>query len=721
MAHERARTMMAMEASAAPAAQPLPPLRQELTLHAGPPGGDGAPTWSLQDPVRNAFFRIDWTTFEILSRWSLGQAQAIVDAVNAATPLELEVEDVLAVLRFLGDNQLLRVDSPESTARFLERQAAARHGISAWLLHHYLFFRLPLVRPDAWLQRWLPAVEIFFRPRFYQVTALAAAFGLLDVFRQWDAFKATLVDTLSWQGAAGYAMALVLVKLLHELGHGFAARRYGCRVPTMGIAFLVMWPVAYTDVNEVWTLTDRRQRLAVGAAGIVVETAIAAWATLAWALLPDGTLRGLAFFLATVSWISSLAVNTSPFMRFDGYFLLSDGLDFPNLHGRAFALARWDLRERLFALGEEPPEHFTPLKQRVLVVFAWAVWLYRLVLFLGIAAMVYHLFFKALGLFLFVVEIAWFVCKPLWSEVQAWRERSATIRASRRARRTAWLLAALVVAGLLPWNFQVGGQGVLRSVRHFPLFAPGVAQVVGLPVAEGQRVEAGEVLVELATPEIAYRRQQAAQRVDRLGWQVQVAGFDEGLRARQLVTQEELATAGSEQAGAAREQERYVLAAPFAGVLRDRRADLAPGEWVGRHEPLAVLVDPQAWQVETYLSEREVARIAVGGRARFYPETRGLPSLVLEVLSVEADATRQLAEPLLASLHGGEVQVRERKGQRVPEHAVYRVVLAVRDPATAAAVGRVQRGQVVIYGQAKTLLGDVFRSALAVLIRESGW
>ena len=704
-----------------PALQPLPALRQELTLHPGPPGGDGAPTWSLQDPVRNAFFRIDWPTFEILSRWSLGNAQAVADAVNEATSLELDRDDVLAVLRFLADNQLLRAETPESTERFLARRAAARHGVAAWLLHHYLFFRVPLVRPDAWLQRWLPRVEVFYRPGFYRLTALAALFGLVDVFRQWDAFKATLIDTLSWQGAAGYAVALGLVKLLHELGHAFTARRYGCRVPAMGVAFLVMWPVAYTDVNEVWTLTDRRRRLAVGAAGIVVESVVAAWATLAWALLPDGALRGVAFALATVSWISTLVINASPFMRFDGYFLLSDALDFPNLHAHAFALARWDLRERLFALGEEAPEIFAPARRRALVAFAWAVWLYRLVLFLGIAAMVYALFFKALGLFLFAVEIVWFVLKPLWSEIEAWRARSAAIRASRRARRSAACAVALVIFGLLPWNTQVGVQGVLRSARHLPLFAPGPSQLVALPVGEGQRIEAGAVLVELSAPEIDYRRQQAEHRIARLDWQVQTAGFDEALRARQLVAREELATADSERSGAAREHERYLLTAPFAGVLRDLRADLAPGEWVGRQEPLAVLVDPGAWQVETYLSEREVARIAPGRGGRFYPETRGQPVLALEVVAVEADAARQLAEPLLASTHGGEVLVRERKGQRVPEHALYRVVLKVRDAEAAAAVGRVQRGQVVIEGAPKTLLGDVFRSALAVLIRESGW
>src|SRR3569833_2826403 len=119
------------------------------------------------------------------------------------------------------------------------------------------------------------------------------------------------------------------------------AKRYGCRVPTMGVAFLVLFPVAYTDVNDEWRLRERRQRLAVGADGMLTELAVAAWATLARVMLPEGELRNTTFVLATFTWISSIAIITSPFMRFDCFFLLSDWLDFPNLHQRAFALGRW--------------------------------------------------------------------------------------------------------------------------------------------------------------------------------------------------------------------------------------------------------------------------------------------------------------------------------------------------------------------------------------------
>jgi len=189
-------------------------------------------------------------------------------------------------------------------------------------------------------------------------------------------FRTTLVDTLTPSGFVSYALSLTLVKMLHECGHAFTAKRLGCRVPTMGVAFLVMWPVLFTDVNETWRLPDRRDRLAVGVAGIAVELAIAAWSTVLWVLLPDGPLRQMTFLLAAITWLTSLTINLSPFMRFDGYFLLMDAVNIPNLHTRAFNMARWWVRETLFGLNEEPPEAFSPGRRRFLIIFAFAVWIY---------------------------------------------------------------------------------------------------------------------------------------------------------------------------------------------------------------------------------------------------------------------------------------------------------------------------------------------------------
>ena len=472
---------------------PLPRLRDELDLLPGPVLPDGQPSWTLHDPVRGQFFRIDWPSFEVLQRWALDDPAAMAEAISSQTTLQMGAADVVAVVEFLVGNQLTQPFGAQTAAQLAQRYAQMHGTALKWLLHHYLFFRIPLWHPDAWLGRWQGVAGRLYSRGFAQLTALALVLGLSQVARHWDAFSASLVDTFNWEGLAAYGVALFVVKLLHELGHAFTAKRLGCRVPTMGVAFLVMWPVAYTDTNDSWRLTDRMQRLQVAAAGIATELMVAAWATLAWALLPDGALRSAAFVLATISWVATLAINASPFMRFDGYFILSDWLDLPNLHERSFALARWKLRETLFDLGEDPPEHFPRRQQWGLIAFAWATWIYRLVLFLGIAALVYHYFFKLLGVGLFLVEILWFVLLPFVHEWQAWRQRWPVLRTRGRSRVSAAILLALVLLVLLPWPGRVTGSALLRPDEVWPVYATSGAQVQALPFADGAQVAAGQL------------------------------------------------------------------------------------------------------------------------------------------------------------------------------------------------------------------------------------
>lgn len=706
---------------------PLPALREDLGLFPGPAARDGAPTWSLHDPARHQFYRIDWLSFELLSRWPVdaqsGNAEALLDSVAAETPLQPTPADLERVLQFIASHQLAQRHGADGSRWLLQqavRQRAASGGVWTWLLHHYLFFRVPLWRPDAWLQRALPWVAPLFSRGFAWLTLAAMLAGLLQVSRQWDRFTATLLDTFSWQGLAGYGLALAAVKFLHELGHAFTARRLGCRVPVMGVAFLVMFPVAYTDVNEAWKLPQRRQRLAVGAAGIVTELVIAAWATLAWALLPDGGWRSAAFLLATTTWVSTLLINASPFMRFDGYFLLMDWLDLPNLHDRAFGLGRWRLRRALFGLREPAPESFAPARRRGLTAFAYGTWLYRLTVFGGIAAMVYTAFPKPLGPLLGGIELAFFIALPVVGEVGAWGQRWRAIAGSPRAWFTLALLGAALAACVLPWDRRVAAQGVLRPASSHPVVAPAAARVAGLPVADGAAVAAGQVLVDLQSPDLAYQQRAAQARAAGLRWQMAAAGVDAKLRDRSGVTEAQAAKVAAELHGIARQQARHALRAPSAGHLVYSQPDLAEGAWLRKDEPLASVVDLAHWRVDIYLPEAELARVRVGDAARFHAESGAGTPLPLTVTAIDSDASRTLPEPLLASTRGGAVLVREQHRQLVPEAALYRVSLAVADgqrPTTT----QVLRGQVVIQGSPKAWLDDTARSAAALWLREAGF
>ncbi|MBW7900126.1 MAG: HlyD family efflux transporter periplasmic adaptor subunit [Rhodocyclaceae bacterium] len=697
----------------------LPPLREELALLPGPPLPDGQPSWTLHDPVRHLFFQIDWPSFEILRRWPLGDAEAIAAGVADETTLDIHAEDIAALLEFLRKNQLLLV-APGQSGQLAAALAERRGSRARRLLHNYLFFRIPLVRPDRWLGRWAGRLDFLYGRAFLRLTVAAGVLGLIGVYRSWESFSATLVDLLSWEGMLAYGVTLVAVKVLHELGHGFTAKRYGCRVPTMGVAFMVLWPVAYTDTNEVWKLTRRDQRLKVAAAGIATELTVAVWATLAWAWLPEGMPRMVAFLLATTTWVSTLAINASPFMRFDGYFLLADWLRMPNLHARAFALARWDLRERLFRLGEPPPEHLPRGRRTGLVLFAWATWIYRLVLFLGIAVLVYHFFIKAVGVFLFLVEIAWFILMPLAGELRAWRERWPSIRASRRARWSAALGLLLLALFVLPWPTRIGASGLLQPREQWPIYAPEQARIAALPHADGALVPAGAVLVEFDSPRILARAARSAVRREQLARETAAAAFDPELRKDWQVLHERQATATAEAGTVAADAALYAPAAPYAGILRDLDPDLRPGDWVAHREVLGRLIRPGPRQVVTYVDEDAIHRIRVGDRALFAADGHGGPTLRLRVAGIDGDASRTLNEPALATLFGGHVPVREKQGAFYPERAIYRVVLETADDAPIPDQ-HTWRGQVAIAGDWEAPGLRFLRAAASVLAREAGF
>ena len=184
---------------------------------------------------------------------------------------------------------------------------------------------------------------------------------------------------------------------MHELGHAFTATRYGSKVASMGVALMVMLPVLYSDTTDAWRLNSRRQRIHIGAAGMIVELYLAIIFTFLWSFLPDGVMRSAAFIIATTSWIMSLAINLNILMRFDGYYILSDLLAVENLQDRSFALGKWRLRELLFDMGMPAPGNFTPLLRRKLIIYAWSVWIYRFFLFLGIALLVLSFLFQVTG------------------------------------------------------------------------------------------------------------------------------------------------------------------------------------------------------------------------------------------------------------------------------------------------------------------------------------
>jgi putative peptide zinc metalloprotease protein len=691
----------------------LPPLREDLRLHEVAPGKDGAPAWSIQDPVTNRFYRIGWLEFECLLRWP-GDPEAIASDIARTTPLAVDSALVEDFARFLVRHHLVR-PTVQEVSRLAAQAGATGWHHWRWWLHNYLFVRVPLVRPDRWLAAILPLVQPLLSRAALVVVLLASLLGMVLVARQWDVFTHGVMDILTPSGILGFLVAIVLSKMLHEMGHALVSTHHGVRVAHMGVAFVVLWPMLYTDTSESWRLRSHRQRLGISVAGIGVEMALAGLSTLAWALMDDGPLRQAMLYLATTGWVLSLALNVSPFMRFDGYFILSDLLDFPNLHERSSAAARAWMRRALLGWNEPDPELLTPRARRWLVAFAVCTWLYRLVVFVGIAVAVYLMFFKVLGIFLFVVEIAWFIVRPMWSEIAVWRKRWSEVRSSRRVAMGGLVLVGLALVSF-PWPLDIDAPGVARPERQQAIYGPFPARVTAVQPPGAMRT--GTPLAQFEAPDLEARELRTDASVHALSQHLTgLVGAEERGKDQQQASMERLREQMAEAHSLREEAGRLQMLAEFDGLWVDTDPTVRPGTWVGPRNQLGVLIDPSRWIVEAYVDQRQMERIHEGASARFRP-LRHWQSVPATVVAIDSARVGKLPYAMLDAAHGGPIATQPGARQGLPVAALYRVRLALAEPLEE---HRETRGHVTIEGTRRSPAWQWMQGVASVVIREAGF
>ena len=691
----------------------VPALREDLRLHAAAPQDDGSPCWTIQDPITNQFYLIGWLEFELLSRWRLGSKDEILAQTNRETPLDVSEDELEELLQFLTRSKLVVQRGFEATVALIEESKKRKLPIWKQLLHNYLFFRVPIFHPDRFLQAAYPYVKGLFSPGALLVLIIAAIAAFYLTIQQIDLFAATFIDTLTLEGVAGYMLALIVTKSLHELGHAFTATHFGTRVSHMGVAFVVMWPMLYTDTGETWRLKRSKHRLSIASAGVATELSIAIFALLAWNLTADGALRNGLFFLATTAWVISLLINVSPFLRFDGYYILSDFLNIPNLHQRAGESAKTWLRSTLLGWDVADPEPMSARRRRFYISFAIATWIYRLIVFLGIAAAVYYFFFKALGIFLGIVEIWWFILRPIFNEFAVWREGWGNTKFGRKL----MLVAILAGAGALvvvPWKSTIAVPALLESGSANTIYATGPGELTAIPV-EGKVYEAGDLLFELRDPSldwaVAIARSQKAAIEDQLK---SLVGLTAGEADRRGLL-EQWKKIDAEESKALALIQKLNIVAPADGTLTDLDPRISVGVFVNEREPLASLINVDEFVVEAFVTQDEVGLVEVGNTVKLYMAVNPTKPLLGYVESINQQRTTALPSSALSTNFGGDVLVEPDQEGLTPSSSLYGVKISLAQLPDQNSIGI---GSAVISTKSRSLVERMFNAVASVFVRE---
>ncbi|MCP5136742.1 MAG: HlyD family efflux transporter periplasmic adaptor subunit [Gammaproteobacteria bacterium] len=546
--------------------------------------------------------------FAALARYAdLDEALKFFYQFSSARPT---AEELLAFLQ-MAQRERLTVLPPQAAIQMdASPQTGGPMPAVSWrkqLVNSYIFFRIPLARPDRWLERMWPWVQLLWTLPARVVYLIIGILGVLLTLPNIERYLSTTSYLLTPEGGVMFVATLVVLKVCHELAHAFTAKAMGLHVRAIGVAFIVLWPIMYTDVTDAWKLDQYRKRLAIDIAGVVFELVVAGIALFLWAMLPDGALKSVMFFLSGISITTSLFVNLNPLMKFDGYYVLMDLWRMDNLLPRAFALFRYKLRRLLFDWQGAPPEKH-PKEQRM-VVYAFAVMIYRVFLAIAIGLAVYHLFFKAVGIVVLGIELWAFVLKPLWSEVRLWWPGRSLFGRRWRVAITGTVFGMLFAMLVVPLPRIEDFPGLLVWDDTTPVIAS-IPGYLDTPLPErGTQVNAGDELVTLSQPELNHSLVAAEYKLRKIDETLNTlsSGGEKGGYRNWLMIERERQQASVATLKGRSEASR--ITAPVSGVVIEVNSNISVGDMIAAKEALLAISRPDKVRVRAYIHEKDLSRI----------------------------------------------------------------------------------------------------------------
>lgn len=620
----------------------------------------GQDWYVLQDPVTLRQFRISEAAYRFLD--SLDGKTRVSEAwerlVGESRLLRIERKELLALLAQLHAADLLDSDHPADVDGLLRRrgQQLRQRRRNRWL--RPLAIRIPILDPDAFLGRVLPLVRPIFRRGTLWVWVGLMTWALALSAINWTALETYGASRLS-DPRNLLLMALVypLVKGLHEFGHAIAAKRWGGEVHEMGVLILVLMPIPYVDASSASTFAAKGKRIVVAAAGILVETTLAALALMLWLQSPPGLARDIAFDVMVVSGVSTLLFNANPLLRYDGYYVLSDALEIPNLATRAVRYYHYLGRRYLLGLGGAISPATAPGERTWFLVYGAASTLYRVTITLGIAL---YLATKYLvvGVLLAIWALAVQLVSPLLRLVNfllfspgltGRRGRALIVAAS-------VLLSVITPLYLLPLQQTFLAEGVVQPDEQAMVRAGTEGFVARVFHHSGQVIAAGEALLTLRNEQIQTRIELLRAQLAELKARLSAESLGDRVQAEILRTQ--IGELHGELAYERFQAEQLTVRSPGEGALYLPRGTDLGGRLVRKGELLGFVLAPRPVTLRVVVPQAAIEELSTElSRAAVLVPGHLEQSLPGTVLSVVPQASDALPSPALGTRGGGAIMV----------------------------------------------------------------
>ncbi len=454
----------------------------------------------IKDPLALRYFRLSDVEFRVFTlldgNHSVEDIQKIIHEEFA--DVELTKDSISHFLLMLKQvNFLERMYAKESRLLY-ERAKKRARMFSFWgKIKNIFFIKFSLCDPDRFLDKTLPYVRwIFSKPMAYLCAAVMAA-GLWIAFMSTSSIAEAMSGIISLRNLVFFWIVFIVVKMFHELGHAYLCKYYGGEVHEMGLLFMFFTPCLYCDVSDAWIFQKKSSRLWVSSAGIFIELFLAAVACLVWKASEPGIIKTLAYNTMFLCSVSSVFFNANPLMKFDGYYMLSDYLEMPNLRNKS--IQRMGGLVKKFVLGMEvPDDEIKDPDNKLYVTYGLASSLYIYIFVFAIAGFTMSQIY-ILGLYMFLSMFIGLLLFPLRKMVTFFvkNRRNMKIKKERLYIAGGILAVLLGFFALYKMDYKLKNACVIEPSKRSEIRASFSGFLDDLRIAEGQLVEKDTVLCVL--------------------------------------------------------------------------------------------------------------------------------------------------------------------------------------------------------------------------------
>lgn len=483
-----------------------PKFRQDLIV-THPHGSSDV---ALKDPISDSFYRLSayeyrflkaldgkHTLEEILS--NLKEKGAYYSPKNAG--LIISKASQYGLILGLGS-------SARQMRKAVKQNAEQAKRIKMFSSVYFLF--IPIFNPDRFLERTLWIFDLLVNRFTKTLIALLAPIAVYLVIIGADRIANEYLYFFNLRNLLYLWIVIFITKLTHEFSHAYTAKSLGLHVPEMGVAFLIFFPCLYCNTTDAWGLADRKERIAISAAGIVSEASLAILATFIWYYSRPGVINSLAFYLMAISFVSTVLFNGNPLLKFDGYFILIDWLRIPNLAFKSTSHIKYLFLNRVLGVSSVESPARNSKETFIFSLYGVCSFLYRISLYTGIVIGVYFRFDKVLGIVLAVLAIVLFVLRPLFRGLKTLNSKRGAIKP--RFTGVVSLMSIILIVGFAlftPWSRSSVFLCYLDAAKKQALAVPMKTSVDEVFIKEGSEVTKGDTLFTLNTQKLKHSLEQA--------------------------------------------------------------------------------------------------------------------------------------------------------------------------------------------------------------------